>query len=170
LTAANRAFELDPQLPEALSARARTFLAQQNYTEAINYARRAVERKPDCEGAWDVLGRALFTADRWKEAADVVDRAIEASGDDYNLYIPYMNALLSLNEAEAVQKLRNKFVNVLEQQIELVPQMSARASCSPTPMPFLATRKTPRNSSRKLLQCAPTIPTPSTTQRGRMGC
>jgi serine/threonine protein kinase/cytochrome c-type biogenesis protein CcmH/NrfG len=122
LTAANRAFELDPQLPEALSSRARIFLAQQNYTEAINYARRAIERKPDCEGAWDVLGRALFTADRCREAADVVDRAIDASGDDYNVYIPYMNALLALNDAEAAKKLRNKFVNVLEHQIELVPE------------------------------------------------
>jgi serine/threonine protein kinase/cytochrome c-type biogenesis protein CcmH/NrfG len=122
LTAANRAFELDPQLPEALSSRARIFLAQQNYREAINYARRAIERKPDCEGAWDVLGRALFTADRCREAADVVDRAIEASGDDYNVYIPYMNALLALNDAEAAKKLRSKFVNVLEHQIELVPE------------------------------------------------
>jgi non-specific serine/threonine protein kinase len=122
LTAANRAFELDPQLPEVLSSRARIFLAQQNYTEAINYARRAIERKSDCEGAWDVLGRALFTADRWREAADVVDRAIEASGDDYNVYIPYVNALTSLGEAQAAKKIRNRLSNVLEQQIELVPE------------------------------------------------
>ncbi len=122
LTAANRAFELDPQLPEALSARARIFLAQQNYTEAIDYARLAIERKPDCEGAWDVLGRALFTADRWREAADVVDRAIEAAGDDYNVHIPYINALMSLGETEAAKKLRNRQINVLEQQIELVPE------------------------------------------------
>jgi serine/threonine protein kinase/cytochrome c-type biogenesis protein CcmH/NrfG len=122
LTAANRAFELDPQLPEALSARARIFLAQQNYTEAVNYARRAVERKTDCEGAWDVLGRALFTADRWKEAAEVADRAIEAGGDDYNVYIPYINALASLNETEAAKKIRKKLIDVLEHQIELVPE------------------------------------------------
>jgi len=122
LTAANRAFELDPQLPEALAARARIFLAQQNYPEAINYSRRAVERKPDCEGAWDVLGRALFTADRWSEAAEVADRAVEAGGDDYNVYVPYINALASLNDAAAVKKLRIRHMGVLEHQIELVPE------------------------------------------------
>jgi serine/threonine protein kinase/cytochrome c-type biogenesis protein CcmH/NrfG len=122
LTAANRAFELDPQLPEALSARARIFLAQQNYAEAVNHARRAVALKADCDGAWDVLGRALFTADRWKEAAEVADRAIEAGGDDYNVYVPYINAFASLNETEAVTKMRKRFIHVLEQQIELVPE------------------------------------------------
>ena len=66
----------------------RIFLAQQNYDEAIKFAYKAIERKQDCDGAWDVLGRALFTADRWKEAAEVVDRATEASADDYNVSSP----------------------------------------------------------------------------------
>jgi serine/threonine protein kinase/cytochrome c-type biogenesis protein CcmH/NrfG len=122
LAAANRAFELEPQLPEALAARARIFLAQQKYDDAINCSRQAIDRKPDCGPAWDVLGRSLFTADRWKEAADVVDRAIEASGDDYNIYIPYLNALLALGDTAGGNKLRQKLISVLEQQIELVPE------------------------------------------------
>ena len=122
LAAANRAFEIEPQLPEAIVARARVFLAQQNYAEAVNSARRAIERKRDCDGAWDVLGRALFTADRWKEAAELMDRAIESSGDDYNVYIPYMNSLLSLGELERANKLRQRFIAALEQQIDLVPE------------------------------------------------
>jgi serine/threonine protein kinase/cytochrome c-type biogenesis protein CcmH/NrfG len=122
LAAANRAFELEPQLPEALSARARILMAQQNYNEAINYAYRAIERKRDCDGAWDVLGRALFTADRWKEAAEVADRAIEASGDDYNVYVPYVNALMSLGDTERANKLREGLIKLLEQQIDVVPE------------------------------------------------
>jgi non-specific serine/threonine protein kinase len=122
LAAANRAFELEPQLPEALSARARIYLAQMKYNEAIDYARMAIERKPDCEGAWDVLGRALFTADRWKEAAEVVDRAIAGSGDDYNVYIPYLNALSALGETERVNNFRKKLINALERQIDMVPE------------------------------------------------
>jgi non-specific serine/threonine protein kinase len=122
LAAANRAFELEPQLPEALSARARIFLAQQNYDEAIKFAYKAIERKQDCDGAWDVLGRALFTADRWKEAAEVVDRATEASADDYNVYIPYMNCLSSMGETERANKLRQRHINVLEQQVDMVPE------------------------------------------------
>ena len=122
LAAANRAFELDPQLPEALSARARVFLAQQSYQEAIDYAFKAIERKQDCDGAWDILGRALFTADRWKEAAGLADRAIEASGDDYNVYVPYLNSLMSLGEIEHSNKLRRRLIQALELQIDLIPE------------------------------------------------
>jgi len=122
LAAANRAFELEPQLPEALSARARVFLAQQDYEEAIKYAYKAIERKRDCDGAWDILGRALFTSDRWKEASEVTDRAIEASGDDYNVYVPYLNTLTALGDLERANKLRQRWMNALEQQIDLVPE------------------------------------------------
>jgi len=122
LAAANRAFELEPQLPEALSARARIFQAQKQYGDAIDYARKAIDRKLDCEGAWDVLGRSLFTADRWKEAAELADRAIEVCGDDYNVYVPYMNALSALGETERVNMLRKKLINTLEHQIDVVPE------------------------------------------------
>jgi serine/threonine protein kinase/tetratricopeptide (TPR) repeat protein len=122
LAAANRAFELEPQLPEALSARARIFQAQKQYSDAIDCARKAIDRKLDCEGAWDVLGRALFTADRWKEAAELADRAIEVCGDDYNVYVPYMNALSALGETERVNMLRKKLINTLEHQIDVVPE------------------------------------------------
>lgn len=122
LAAANTAFELDPHLPEALTARARIFLAQQKYDEATKFARKAIERKRDCEGAWDVLGRALFASDRWQEAAEQVERALEASGDDYNVYIPYVNALESLGKPESARNLRQKLIRVLEQQIEVVPE------------------------------------------------
>ncbi len=122
LNAANRAFELEPQLPEALSARARVFLAQKQYSDAIDYARKAIDRKLDCEGAWDVLGRALFTADRWREAAELADRAVEVCGDDYNVYIPYLNALSALEETDRVNMLRKKLINTLEHQIDVVPE------------------------------------------------
>jgi non-specific serine/threonine protein kinase len=122
LAAANRAFELDPQLPEALAARARIFLVQQSYDQAIKFAYKAIERQRNCDGAWDVLGRALFTADRWKEAAEVADRAIEASGDDYNVYIPYLNSLSAMGETERANMLRQRMSSVLEQQVDMVPE------------------------------------------------
>ena len=121
-TAVQRAFDLEPELPEALAARARVFLAQQNYKEAISYAQRAIESKPDCEGAWDVLGRAFFTSDRWQDAAALADRAVAAAGDDYNTYIPYINSLMSLGELEAVKHLRLKFITVVEHQVDIVPE------------------------------------------------
>ncbi|MGH9702031.1 MAG: TPR end-of-group domain-containing protein, partial [Candidatus Acidiferrales bacterium] len=120
--AANRAFELDPQLPEALAARARICHAQQKYDEAVQFARMAIDRKQDCESAWDILGRALFSSDRWQEAADLMERAIENSGDDYNIFIPYINSLFSLGNQKVGMELLQRQNVVLEQQISMVPE------------------------------------------------
>jgi serine/threonine protein kinase/cytochrome c-type biogenesis protein CcmH/NrfG len=122
MAAANRAFALDPQLPEALVARARIFYAQQQYNEAVNYARMAIDRQPDTEGAWDVLGRALFASDRWKEAIAEVDQALKCCGDDYNVYIPYTNCAGALGDHALAAKLREIQIPVLEQQTGLVPE------------------------------------------------
>ena len=122
IAAVNRAFELDPQLPEAFVARARICYAQGKYDEAAEYARMAIAHKPDCESSWDMLGRALFASDHWQEAADFVERALEANGDDYNVYVPYSNALSALGQTEAARRLAERWVSVLEQQVELVPE------------------------------------------------
>ena len=122
LAAANRAFELDPQLPEALTARARIYHAQQKYDEAIQYARMAIERKPDCESAFDILGRALFSSDRWDEAIGLMDRALAAAGDDYNVFIPFVNALSAAGQIDGAVALRQRQAGVLEQHLDLVPE------------------------------------------------
>ena len=89
LAACDRATALAPDLPEVLVARARIFYAQKKYEEAALLAKRAIERKPDCEGSWNILGRAYFASTRFEEAAALTEKALEANGDDYNTYIPY---------------------------------------------------------------------------------
>jgi len=121
LAACERALALDPQLPEALTARAGIYVAQGKYDTAIQLARRAIERKPDCEGAYWTLGRACFASDHWQEAADVAARAIEVSGDDYNVYIPYVLALERLGQADTARGLRQQQIRVMERQLETVP-------------------------------------------------
>ncbi len=122
LDACERALQLESQLPEALVARARMLYAQKKYDQAIQYARQAIGRKPDCPGAYNVLGRCYFTSDRWQEAAALVERALAANGDDYNMYIPLVNALERLEQMEAARSLRQRHTRVLEQQLELVPE------------------------------------------------
>ncbi len=122
LEAAERAWTLQPDLPEALSARARMHSVQQEYDKAVLLARKAIELKPDCENAYSVLGKALFKSDRWKEAAELIDRAIAASGDDYNVYPPYTNALRALGQTEAARKLADKLITVLEHRLEIAPE------------------------------------------------
>jgi len=69
--ACDRALSLDPKLAEVLAARARLFYAQKQYDKAAKYAHLAIEGKPDCDGAYDVLGRAYFASDRFEEVASI---------------------------------------------------------------------------------------------------
>jgi non-specific serine/threonine protein kinase len=117
-----RALEINPQLAEALVGQARIYYALQKHEEAIKYALQAIERKPDCEGVYNVLGRAYFASGRFQEAGDLVERAIEANGDDYNTYIPYTNALDRLGKNDKARRFREMEVLILERQLETVPE------------------------------------------------
>ncbi|MCZ6714499.1 MAG: protein kinase [Deltaproteobacteria bacterium] len=121
LAASERALALDPQEAEVLTGRAWMSYAEKQYDEAVRYAKRAIERKPDCDGAYNILGRALFASDRFEEAANLVDRAVEANGDDYNVYIPYSLALRRLDRTAELDDLEQKHVAALERQLELAP-------------------------------------------------
>ena len=120
--ACNRALELGPVLAEALVARARIYYAQRNHTEAIEYALRSIAIKPDCEGVYNVLGRAYFASGRFQEAADLTETAIEANGDDYNVYVPFVNALERLGRVDELKRYREMEMRILERQLELVPE------------------------------------------------
>ena len=119
--ACRRITDLDPELPESFAAHARIAWAQRKYAPAIDYAQKAIARKSDCEGAYWSLGQALFATDRFQEAADLAERAIESSGDDYNVYIPFIYSLERIGRKEAVRELRKKWTRVVEQQVEVVP-------------------------------------------------
>ena len=122
VSSCTQALTLQPDLPEALVARGRIFYVQKKYDQAIEYVRRAIERKPDCEGAYFVLGGSLFATDRWAEAAALVQPAIEANGDDYNAYSPFINVLGALGQAESSRRLREQEIRLLEKQLELAPE------------------------------------------------
>jgi non-specific serine/threonine protein kinase len=122
LAAANRSFELDPENPEVIASRARLCHVQQRYDEAVKLARMAIDRRSDCQNAWDVLGRALFCSDRWQEAADLAERAVAAAGDNYNVFVPYVNSMLALGDKETARKLIERQCRVLEHQVDTVPE------------------------------------------------
>jgi serine/threonine protein kinase/Flp pilus assembly protein TadD len=122
LEACDRALSIDPNLAEALSARARIFYAEKKYDEAIRYAKLAIGRKADCEGAYTVLARTYFSSDRLEEGAALLDMALAASGDDYNVYVPFLNILGKLKRTTELKALEARVVKVLEQQLELVPE------------------------------------------------
>jgi non-specific serine/threonine protein kinase len=122
LAACERAAALEPRLAEVLAARAWLLSAQKKYDEAIQYAQQAIARKSDCEGAYSILGRAYFASGLFQEAANLADRALQANGDDYNVYIPLVNSLAALGQKEIAQELRERQSRALEQQLEVVPE------------------------------------------------
>jgi len=68
------------------------------------------------------LGRALFCSDRWQEAADLAERAVAAAGDNYNVFVPYVNSMLALGDKETARKLIERQCRVLEHQVDTVPE------------------------------------------------
>jgi len=122
LEACDRALAIDPNLAEALSARARIFYAEKKYDEAIRYAKLAIGRKADCEGAYTVLARTYFSSDRLQDGAALLDAALAAAGDDYNVYVPLINTLGKLGRTEDLKVLEARLTKVLENQLEAVPE------------------------------------------------
>jgi TolB-like protein/Flp pilus assembly protein TadD len=122
LAACDHASAIDAELPEMHAARARLYYSQKKFDEAIRYALRAIERRADCEGAYNVLGRAYFASGRFQEAVAIADRALEASGDDYNVYVPFVNTVQKLGDNERAIALRHRLIAALEQQLNLVPE------------------------------------------------
>ena len=122
LAACERALKLEPQLAEVLVARGVLCYAQKKYGEAIEYTRMAIEHSPNCPGAYNVLARSYFESGRFEEIAALVDRALAANGDDYNLYIPLTNAVENLGRTEALRDLGRRLQRVLEQQLVMVPE------------------------------------------------
>ena len=122
LEACDRALAIDSNLAEALSARARIFYAEKKYDEAIRYAKLAIGRKADCEGAYTVLARTYFASHRLEEGAALLEPALAASGEDYNVYVPFLNIFGKLGQAEEAKALQLRVIKVLEQQLEVVPE------------------------------------------------
>jgi serine/threonine protein kinase/Tfp pilus assembly protein PilF len=122
LAACDRAMALAPDLPEVMVARARLFYSQKKYDESEMMARRAIERKRDSDGSWNILGRALLSQSKYQEASELVEQALEANGDDYNTYVPYGVCLERLGRKKEAERLRERMNIILRQQLEIVPE------------------------------------------------
>ncbi|HTZ32013.1 MAG TPA: protein kinase [Methylomirabilota bacterium] len=125
-TASGHAVALRWDLPEVQVSQAWVLYATDLHDEAVRMVRKAVERKRDSEGAYYLLCRALFSAGRFQEVVDVMETALEASGEDYNVYIPIANSLGALGKKEMYQNLLQRRMSALENHLKHVPE-DARA-------------------------------------------
>ncbi|HVR29657.1 MAG TPA: protein kinase [Thermoanaerobaculia bacterium] len=124
--AAERAIALAPELPDVQVAQAWIRYIDGDLDDAIQRVRQAIARKPDCEGAYYLLGRALFAAGRYREVEEMAEAAVEAAGDDYSVYVPIINALGALGKDEVRRSFRHRRMQSLENHILKVPE-DARA-------------------------------------------
>jgi serine/threonine protein kinase/Tfp pilus assembly protein PilF len=126
MRASGTAVVLRPDLPEVQIAQAWILYANGKYDQALAIIRKAIERKRDCEGGYYLLGRTLFSGGRYQEVVDIAEAAVDASGDDYNIYVPINNALGALGKEEALRNWRQRMSTALEQHLRKVPE-DARA-------------------------------------------
>jgi serine/threonine protein kinase/Tfp pilus assembly protein PilF len=124
--ASARAVALRWDLPETFISQAWVLYAAGLYDEAVRMVKKAIERKRDCDGAYYLLCRALFAAGRPQEVKDVSESAIEASGEDYNVYVPILNGLGTMGSEEAKLNMTRRFSLALENHLRHVPE-DARA-------------------------------------------
>jgi serine/threonine protein kinase len=124
--ASGKAVALRWDLPEVQVSQAWVLYAAELHNEAVRMVKKAIERKRDCEGAYYMLCRALFAAGRYQEVVDVAESAIEASGEDYNVYVPVLNSLGSMGKEEAKRNMGQRFTAALENHLKHVPE-DARA-------------------------------------------
>ena len=124
--ASGKAVALRWDLPEVQVAQAWVLYAAELHDEAIRMVKKAIERKKDCEGAYYLLCRALFAAGHYQEIVEVAEAAVEASGEDYNVYVPIGNALRALGKEEARRNWIQREIAAFENHLKQVPE-DARA-------------------------------------------
>jgi non-specific serine/threonine protein kinase len=124
--ASGRAVALRWDLPEVQVSQAWVLYAAELHDEAVRMVKKAIERKRDCEGAYYLLCRSLFAAGRYQEVLDVAEAAIEASGEDYNVYVPILNSLGAMGKEEAKRNMTQRRMAALENHLKQVPE-DARA-------------------------------------------
>jgi non-specific serine/threonine protein kinase len=120
--ASGKAVALRWDLPEVQVSQAWVLYAAELHDEAVRMVKKAIERKRDCEGAYYLLCRSLFAAGRQQEILDVAEAAIEASGEDYNVYVPILNAMGALEKAEVRLEMSRRFIAALENHLKQVPE------------------------------------------------
>ena len=124
--ASGKAVALRWDLPEVMVSQAWVLYATELHDEAVRMVQKAIERKRDCEGAYYLLCRALFSAGRCQEVVDVMETALEVSGEDYNVYVPIINSLGALGKKEGHRNLLIRRIAALENHLKQVPE-DARA-------------------------------------------
>jgi serine/threonine protein kinase/tetratricopeptide (TPR) repeat protein len=125
-SALTKAMAIKPELMEVQMGRAWVLYSSGEHREAVRIAHNVVERQRDCEGAYYLLCRALFALGEYQEIAKIADAALDATGEDYNTFVPIENALKALGKQDAARNVMQRQIACLENHLRRVPE-DARA-------------------------------------------
>jgi tetratricopeptide (TPR) repeat protein len=129
-TAANRAYQLDPENAMALAYYAEVLLDQQKWDQAKQYASQAVELAPDSMDAHRVLGTVL---EAWGYYRDAIDEYIKASKITPNLTFLYLRIGLGYRQLKDY----NTALDYFEQAATINKTLGIQ-----DPLPYIAIAKT----------------------------
>jgi len=122
MAASQKAVALQPDQPEVLVAEAWILYASNQYEDTVRSVKKAIKRKRDCEGAYYLLGRALFASGNYQEMAEIAEDALAASDNDYNVFVPIVNSLAALGKDEALRNVRLRRIEAMEEHLKRVPE------------------------------------------------
>lgn len=108
--------------PEIRCAEAWLDFAQGRYESAVDKIRSALNRDPDIDGGYHLLGRALFEAGRYQEVVDIMEDALAHAGENYNTTVPIHNALGALGKKEALNNYTYREIAIFEAQLKKTPE------------------------------------------------
>jgi non-specific serine/threonine protein kinase len=126
IAATQKASAFGSDAPEIRLAEAWVIFAEGRCDEAVEIIRAALERDPDLDGGYYLLGRALFEGGRYQEVIDIMEEALAHSGENYNTTIPIHNALGALGKTDALGNYMHREIDIYEGQLKKVPE-DARA-------------------------------------------
>lgn len=120
--ASEKAVAIRPDLPEVMVAQAWILYSREEYMDAARIVRAVIARKRDCEGAFYLLLRCLFASGQHLEVTSLAEEAIEASGTDYNVYVPILNSLGALAKKDARSNVLLRAIQAHETHLREVPE------------------------------------------------
>jgi serine/threonine protein kinase/Flp pilus assembly protein TadD len=126
IAATRKASAIGHDAPAIGLAEAWVDFAEGRYTDAVDKTRSALERDPDLDGGYYLLGAALFEAGRYQEIVDMMEEALAHVGENYNTAMPIHNALGALGKKEALNNYVHRELAIYEGAVKKVPE-DARA-------------------------------------------
>jgi serine/threonine protein kinase len=112
--------------PEIHAAEAWLSYAEGRYAESAEKIRGALKRKPDLDGGYYLLGRALVSSGRYQEIIDLMEEALAQAGENYNVNVPIHNALGALGKVDALNNFVFREIAMYESHLTKNPE-DARA-------------------------------------------